>query len=137
MPELLGVLMRWLHISSMATLVGGLIYARLAMTPACEALAPEGRDAIGERAAAAFRPLVFAAMTGLLVSGLYNVIITPGHSARYHALLGVKLLLAAHVFVTAVLIVQRKRERRPRLMMSACVSGLIVILIAAYLKRIF
>ena len=129
--------MRWLHVSSMATLVGGLIYARLAMTPACEALAPEGRDAVGERAAAAFRPLAFTAMAGLLVSGLYNVIVTPGHSARYHALLGVKLLLAAHVFASVILIVQPKRERRPRLMASAIVSGLIVILIAAYLRRIF
>jgi len=137
MPDVLGVLMQWLHISSMAILVGGLIYARLAMTPASEALAPEGRDALGERAAAAFRPLTFAAMTGLLVSGLYNVIVTPGHSVRYHALLGVKLLLAAHVFATVLLIVQPKRERRPRLMASACISGLIVILIAAYLRRIF
>ena len=129
--------MRWLHISSMAVLVGGLIYARLAMTQASEALAPEGRDALGERAAAAFRPLAFAAMIGLLISGLYSVIIAPGHSVRYHALLGVKLLLAAHVFATVLLIVQPKPERRPRLMMSALVSGLIVILIAAYLRRIF
>jgi cytochrome bd-type quinol oxidase subunit 2 len=137
MPEVLGLLMRWFHISSMAVLVGGLIYARLAMTPASEALAPEGRDALGERAAAAFRPLAFAAMTGLIVSGLYNVISTPGHSTRYHAWLAVKLLLSAHVFATTLLIVQPNRQRRPRLMMSACVSGLIVILIAAYLKRIF
>jgi len=137
MFEVLGLLMQWLHIASMATLVGGLIYARLAMTPASEALAPEGRDALGERAAAAFRPLAFAAIAGLLVSGLYNVMVAPGHSLRYHTWLGLKLLLAAHVFATAILIVQPMRHRRPRLMMSACVSGLIVILIAAYLKRIF
>jgi uncharacterized membrane protein len=137
MFEVLGLLMQWLHIASMATLVGGLIYARLAMTPASEALAPEGRDALGERAAAAFRPLAFAAIAGLLVSGIYNVMASPGHSLRYHAWLGVKLLLAAHVFAAAILIVQPKRHHRPRLMTSACVSGLIVIFIAAYLKRIF
>ncbi|MGA3098915.1 MAG: hypothetical protein ABSF25_20865 [Bryobacteraceae bacterium] len=137
MPELFGVLMQWLHISSAAVLVGGLIYARLAMTPASEALAPEGRDALGERAAAAFRPLAFAAIAGLLISGFYNVISTPGHSLRYHAWLGLKLLLAAHAFAIVILIVHPKRQRRPRLMMSACVSGLIVIFIAAYLKHIF
>jgi putative copper export protein len=129
--------MRWLHISSMATLVGGLIYARLAMTPACQELTLDGRDAIGERAAAAFRPLVFTAIIGLLLSGLYNVLVTPGHSTRYHMLLGVKLLLVAHVFASVLLAVQPKRERRPRLMMSAFVSGLLVILISAYLRRIF
>jgi putative copper export protein len=137
MPDVFGVLMQWLHISSMATLVGGLIYARLAMTPACKPLAPDGRDAVGERAAAAFRPLAYAAITGLLVSGIYKVFVSPGHSTRYHILLGVKLLLAAHVFVTAVLLVQPKRERRPRLMAGAFLSGLIVILIAAYLRRIY
>jgi cytochrome bd-type quinol oxidase subunit 2 len=114
-----------------------MIYARLAMTPASEALAPEGREALGERAAAAFRPWAIAAMSGLLASGLYNVIITPGHSARYHVLLGVKLLLVAHVFAAIILMVQPKRERRPRLMMSAFVSGLVVIFISAYLRRIF
>jgi putative copper export protein len=137
MLEVLGLLMQWLHISSAAVLVGGLMYARLAMTPASEALAPEGRDALGERAAAAFQPLALAAMTGLIVSGLYNVISTPGHSMRYRAWLAVKLLLAAHMFAAAILIGRPNRQRRPRLMMSACVSGLIVILIAAYLKRIF
>jgi putative copper export protein len=135
MPDVFGVLMQWLHISSVATLVGGLIYARLAMTPACKPLAPEGRDAVGERAALAFRPLAFAAMAGLLVSGLYKMMVSPGHSVRHQTLLGVKLVLAAHVFAIAVLVVQPKRERRPRLMAGAIVSGLIVILIAAYLRR--
>ena len=129
--------MQWLHISSMAVLVGGLIYARLAMTPACKPLAPEGRDALGERAAAAFRPLAFAAMAGLLISGLYKVKFFPGHTLRHQALLGVKLLLAAHVFATIMLIVQPEHRRRPRLMTSAFVSGLIVILIAAYLRYNF
>ena len=134
MPDALGVFMQWLHLSSMATLVGGLIYARLAMTPACQPLAPEERGAVVGRAAAAFRPLAFAAMIGLVISGLYKVIGSPGHSVRYQALLGVKLLLAAHVFATVMLLVEPKRERRPRLMTSAFVSGLIVILIAAYLR---
>ena len=129
--------MRWLHISSMAALVGGFLYARLAMTPASRVFAPEGSEALGEKAAAAFRPLAFAAMAGVLVSGLYNILTSPGHSARYHMMLGIKLLLVAHLFVTTILVVRPNCQRRPRLMTSAFLSGLAIVLIAAYMRRIF
>ena len=137
MSEALNVIMHWLHISSVVTLVGGLLYARLAMTPASETFAPEAREALGERAAAAFRPLAIAAITGLLVSGLYNILSSPGHTVRYHIVLGIKLVLVAHVFAVALLIVQPKNPRRVRLMTGAFLSGLAIILISAYLRRIF
>jgi cytochrome bd-type quinol oxidase subunit 2 len=137
MPDLLSAIMRWLHISSMAALLGGFLYARLAMTPASRALAPDGNEALGERAAAAFRPLAFAAMAGTLISGFYNILTSPGHSARYHMLLGIKLLLVAHLFVATILIVRPHCQRRPRLMTSAFLSGLAIVLIAAYMRRIF
>ena len=53
------------------------------------------------RAAAAFRPLVLAAIAGLLVSGIYNILSNPGHTVKYHMLLGIKLLLVMHVFAVA------------------------------------
>lgn len=137
MPDVLIVIMRWLHISSMATLVGGILYARLVLTPASHALAPDAREALADKAAAAFRPFVFAAMTGLVVSGLYNILTTPGHRPLYHMLLGFKLLLALHVFAVAILIVQPKNPRRDRMMTGAIFSGLAIIVIAAYLRRIF
>jgi uncharacterized membrane protein len=137
MSEALNVIMRWLHLSSAVTLVGGLLYARLAMTPASEIFAPEAREALSERATAAFRPLVFAAIAGLLISGLYNIVTSPGHTVRYAILLGIKLLLAAHVFVVAALIVQPKNPWRVRLMTGAFLSGLAIIMIAAYLRHIF
>ena len=94
--------MRWLHISSMATLVGGLIYARLAMTPACGARPGSARSA-RRKGRGAFRPLAFTAMAGLLVSGLYQRDrLFPATRPAYHVLLGVKLLLAAHVFATVI-----------------------------------
>lgn len=129
--------MRWLHISSMATLVGGLIYGRLALTPALESLAQDARGAFGDKVSARFRPLSYAAVAGLILSGLYNLLSTPGHTARYHMLLGIKLLLVAHVFAVTILIGQPARPRRSRLMAGAFVSGLVIILISAYLRRIF
>jgi putative copper export protein len=121
----------------MATLVGGLIYSRLALTPALESLAQDARAAFGEKAAARFRPVSYAAVAGLTLSGLYNLLSTPGHTPRYHMLLGIKLLLVAHVFAVTILIGQPGRPRRSRHMAGAFISGLAIIFISAYLRRIF
>ena len=137
MLESLGLIMRWLHISSMATILGGLLYARLVLFPAGAALPAGEREALHGRAAAAFRPLAWLAMAGLTVSGIYAIVSAPGHSVRYHAVLGIKLLLVAHVFAVTMLVVEPKRERRARLMTGGVITGLIITFIAAYLHRIF
>jgi putative copper export protein len=137
MADVLFVLMRWLHFSSMATLVGGMIYGRLVMTPAAGALAPDARETFGDRAASAYRPLVLAAVIGLIVSGTYNLLTNPGHTVKYHILLGVKLMLVLHVFAVAFLISQPKNPRRARMMTGTVISGLIILAISAYLRRIF
>ena len=41
MGDVLGAIMRWLHYSSVATLIGGILYGRLVMLPAsADALTP-------------------------------------------------------------------------------------------------
>jgi len=137
MADALIVFMRWLHISSMMTLIGGILFGRLVMTPAAAALSLDTRAALGERAAAAFRPLVGSAVAGLLISGIYNILSNPGHTVKYHMFLGIKLLLVMHVFAVAWLIVQPNNQRRARQMMGALISGLCIILISAYLRRIY
>jgi hypothetical protein len=52
-------------------------------------------------------------------------------------LLSVKLLLAAHVFAVGVLLVTKNPEHRGRLLAGNAISGLIIILISAYLRRTF
>jgi uncharacterized membrane protein len=137
MGDVLFVFMRWLHIASMATLIGGLIYGRLILAPAIATVAEDARAALAEKAAALFRPLVFAAMTGLIVSGTFNLLTTPGHRPVYHMLLGVKLLLALHVFAVAILIVKPNNPRRVRMMTGTLISGLVILFISAWLRRIF
>ena len=137
MPEVLNVIVRWIHISCMATLIGGILYGRLVLIPASEALAPDARDALAEKAAAIFRPIVFVVISGLLVSGIFNILSNPGHTPRYHMLLGVKLILVLHVFAVAFLIVRPHNPRRVRLMTGVMISGLTIILISAWLRRIF
>ena len=136
MADSLNLLMRWLHIASAACLSGGMIYGWIT-AGAAAALPQEVRAGLSDRAAAAFRPLAVLSITFLLVSGIYNLLSNPGHSVRYNILLGVKLLLAAHIFAAAVLMAQPGRPRRTRLMAGGAISSLIVIGIAAYLRRIF
>ena len=137
MAEALHVLMFWLHISGVAALIGGILYARAVLAPASQPLGPEAQRGLAERTAVRFRPLVYSSIAALIVSGLYRIISTPGHSPRYHALLGVKLLLAAHVFAVSALIVKKDSPRRTRLMTGAAISGFAIIAIASYLRRIF
>jgi putative copper export protein len=137
MADVLFVLMRWLHLASMATLVGGILFGRLVMTSSLSAFAPDARDAFGERAAARYRPLVLTAIVGSIVSGTYNLLTNPGHTPKYHMLLGIKLLLVLHVFAVALLITQPKNPRRARMMTGTLISGLIILAISAYLRRIF
>ena len=76
-------------------------------------------------------------MLGLIVSGTYNLLTNPGHTPKYHMLLGIKLMLVLHVFAVALLITQPKNPRRARMMTGTLISGLIILAISAYLRRIF
>jgi uncharacterized membrane protein len=128
--------MRLLHIFSAVTLLGGIFYARFVMIPAARSLSPEAQTALDDSAAARFRPLMFAAMAGLVVAGTYNFFSRPGHSALYHALFGIKILLALHVFSVAILIGKQHNPKRARQLFGAAVSGVAILAISAYLKGI-
>jgi putative copper export protein len=137
MADALFVLMRWLHFTCMATLIGGILFGRLVMTSSVGTLAPDAREKFWDRAAAAYRPLVLAAIAGLVISGTYNLMTNPGHTVKYHMLLGVKLMLVLHVFAVALLITKPKNPKRVRMMTGTLISGLSILAISAYLRRIF
>ncbi|MBZ5578899.1 MAG: hypothetical protein LAP40_20250 [Acidobacteriia bacterium] len=137
MVDVVGVFARWLHIASVVTLIGGMLYASMVMAGAAGALTKEAADTLMERAAARFRPLVWTAVIALTLSGSYNLITTPGHSSLYRMLIAVKLLLVLHVFAAALLAAKPKNPRRVRQMTGAFVSGLVIILISDYLRHIF
>src|ERR1700716_811627 len=86
MGDVLTTLMRWLHLSSVATLIGGLIYARFVIAPSESFLPGDAHLTLDDRAAAHFRPIVFTAIACLVISGLFNYATHPGHSTIYHAL---------------------------------------------------
>jgi uncharacterized membrane protein len=137
MIEAFGIIMRWLHIASVATLIGGMIYGWAVLVPATGVLAADARKALADRTASFYRPLVFGAIAALLVTGGYNLWTNPGHHPRYYILLSIKLLLAAHVFAVGVVLVTKNPEHRGRLFAGAAISGLAIILISAYLRHTF
>jgi uncharacterized membrane protein len=126
----------WLHIASAALLIGGAIYARLAIQAAAATVAEDAAAKIGDAAAQRFRGWVFAAIAVLLITGGYNYLHTGAHSARYHILLGIKLLLVLHIFASVLLSLRPNNPRRARQLAGAGISGMAVILIAVYLSQI-
>ncbi len=141
--EVLGVLSRWLHIASALLLIGGAFYARSVAVPGLHALPSDDRFQVWSVFIARFRPVVYGAIAGLVVSGIYNLATHPGHTRVYHIWFGIKMLLSAHVFAAALLATREPDEkpdeesRRERRLSGVVISGLIVVLIAAYLRRIY
>jgi uncharacterized membrane protein len=136
MGDVLAVIIRWLHLSSVAALIGGAIFAKFVAAHAA-ATVKESQESLWEDMAAHFKPVVYAAVAALVLSGIYNILAHPGHTVTYHVLLAIKLLLVLHVFAVMLLAVQRNNKRRVRMMAGAAISGLIIIAISAYLRRIF
>lgn len=124
--ELLRILMRWVHLASATLLVGGLFYSRF--------VADDRLEAVPHR----LRPWIWGTIAGLVASGLYQLHAAGGHSRYYWLWMIIKLLLAVHVFVSAGLAMAAHTEaERQRRAAGAAISGLIVLAIAAYLRRIY
>ncbi len=132
--DVVALLMRWTHITAMAFIVGGALYARFVVAPVVAAERPE----VSDRITAALRPLMLAAIVALVCSGLFNFfnkkVIPPG----YHMVFGIKVLLALHVIAVAILLGRPgvAAIKRSRWNYGIVVSGLAVLLLSAYLRSL-
>lgn len=103
----LALVMRWAHILAAVTTVGGVIFMRFVLMPSAESVLSDDihqnlRTAIAKR----WQHVVHTCILLFLVSGMYNYLaitrhLHPGQPA-YHALFGIKFLLALIVFVLAL-----------------------------------
>ena len=134
--HILMTLMRWIHISSVITLIGGVVFWRFVMDPSTKKITPEDYRELEEGAAAHFRPVVYVAMTTLLISGIFNYLTKGAMSTLYHIMIGIKLLLVLHVLSVLILATAKDNARRGRQLFGAAVSGMIIVLISAFLKGI-
>jgi uncharacterized membrane protein len=102
--DFLAVVLRWMHILAAITAVGGTIFSRVALLPAAGTLADEPRRALLEGVRSRWSKYIAAAILFLLVSGLWNFMQMERAyklGALYHALFGIKFLLAFVIFFLA------------------------------------
>jgi hypothetical protein len=120
--QLLGLLMRVLHLGSVIVLVGGLLYVRSA------GLAP----------ALAFRGVAWLSAAFILGSGLYNLLTKVNPPAGYHMWFGIKFLLALHVLGVALALFRGTADvaKAKRLITGVAVSATAIVIISAYLRQI-
>jgi uncharacterized membrane protein len=141
------LIMRWLHILSAVTAVGGAIFMLFVLRPAAAAALQEGdhsglREAIRTR----WQRLVHVCILLFLVSGFYNylVVMRPQHVDQplYHALFGVKFLLALVVFVLALALSsskawsQRLRADAGRWLSALVLLAVAVVLISGFMRAL-
>jgi hypothetical protein len=112
----LAILIRWIHLASVIVLMGGITYARFYAGD----LAPR------------FKRLAYWIIGAILLSGIYNFVRKSPVSAHYHMWLGVKVLLALHIF--AVVIFYRGKLRA---LTGAVISGAAIVAISGYLRVLF
>ena len=138
------ILMQWLHVVAAVLAVGGVACVRFAILPAIEELDEGAREELLEVIQTRFRQII--SMGLLLVTGLYNVgvaasagtLTTP---AYLHPVI-VKIVLALIVFKIAFMLMipgpafSGVKANRKKWLTINFVLGLVVILIAAYLRRL-
>ena len=109
------IAMRWLHLVSVIVLLGGVFYARFV---------------IGDLAAG-FKPVAYGAIGGILVSGVYNYLSKTSYPPHYQVWLGIKILLALHIF--AVVLLYRGKTR---LLTGVVITGIMIVAISGVLRWI-
>lgn len=150
------LLLRWAHILAAITALGGLLFARVALLPTAEELGSETADRIHAGIRRRWLPWVIGAITLLFGSGLANYVLmirrvkaTPElwgpdwmQQTGYHALFGVKFLLAMIVFYLASGLVGRGastqwiRSNRRQWLTVAVALGVGVVLISSWMRQL-
>lgn len=126
--EILSLLSRWFHVLSAMLIVGGAYFGGFA-----------SQGNISDEAAHRFRRLSFLLLLIFLATGIYNFFQKTGPlTTTYHALFGLKVLLALHVWIATMRATKPDTPPadRMRRFKSAVVSGLIVALLGAVLRAI-
>jgi len=107
---LLDLVLRWAHILAAITAVGGVIFMRAALHPTVMSLDEATRKQVQQGVRARWAMYVHLAIAFLLVSGLYNFVMTVRQynlPKYYHPLWGVKFLIALVIFFIAESLVGR------------------------------
>lgn len=140
----LGIVFRLLHITAAAVLVGGLAY-QLQVVIGTQSADSDGPGPSGSSRAAWSR-IVALATTLLLISGFYNFygIVTTNEKlpSLYHALFGIKFLLAFFVFFVAAAtagkssLAVKMRSSHAKWLKLCLIAALAIFILGAVLRSI-
>jgi putative copper export protein len=99
------VVAKFLHVVSAAIALGGIAVILWALMPSLGGMDAGGAAAVSDRVARRFGAMVWIVIVLLLATGIYMLVrVTTGGvpSRSYHAIVGIKILLALAVFVIAL-----------------------------------
>ncbi len=133
---------QWIHVSAAVVAVGGMGFMLFVLYPSVEVLKADQRELLLKFVSGRFRWVVWISIILLIASGLYNVgLVWLVPWGLYWEVLTLKLVLAFAVFgLIACLTVplgffKRFQQRRRMWLSVAFAMGMLVILIAAFLRR--
>lgn len=143
--EIVALLSRWAHILAAVFMLGGAFFIRYILMPSVtEAFGEEGHKKLRPALMKRWKWVVHPSIALFLLSGFYNylAVTAPKHpgDGLYHALFGIKFLLALAVFAFAsMLISTREREnvfrRNPKLWLAVTVAlAVAIVLIGGFMK---
>jgi uncharacterized membrane protein len=144
--DIVGILLRWMHILAAVTAVGGTIFARLALVPSLGVLSDETRAKLHEAIREHWARPVQISISFLLISGVINIILMEGQYdlgrvGYYRPLFGIKFLLAFVVFFLASALTghgnatQRFRDNRKYWLTVNMALAIIIVCISGVLRK--
>ena len=135
---------RWLHVLGAIVLLGGAVFSRLVVLPAFDSLDADERPRMHQLFGTKWGRWVGIATGLILLTGLYNYLAVTRLQHKgdgpYHALMGVKMLLALVTFFFAAALAGKSsalakiRERRKLWLTVTVLLGVAAVMIAGYLK---
>ena len=138
------LLMRWIHVGTAIVVVGGLIFYRLVFAPVAERiLSEEERERLREPLMRRWKMYIHPPIILFLISGFYNYffVTSAQHQGQglYHALFGMKFLLALGVFALLIVMTStmdwsQKLRKNQALWSVLLVLTAVVVLLGGYMK---
>lgn len=133
---------QWIHISAAVVGVGGMAFMLFILLPASRVIGDERRELLLKHVMRTFLWVAWGVIVLLIASGLYNVqLVWLVPWGPYWRFLTIKIVLAFVVFAIVLCLtipigIFRKFRERSQLWLSiAFALAMVVILIAAYLRR--
>jgi uncharacterized membrane protein len=140
------IVSRWIHIFSVIIAVGGTVFLRLVLHPVAKAtIPPEVGSQFSPALIRRWAHVVHSCILFIILSGTYNTIVQfPLHKGQpvYHAIWGVKILLALGLFFIAIAITgsspafEGMRKKRPKWMAVNILLAAIIVLLSNILKNL-